>query len=102
MYPTDYNHPLFTAANTSELQQYLRAMQEDCEPDESNQSFRILQRLQKLARAGKGLRLHTKYGLGSWTRPSGDEKLFAIRFDGDDSSTNVSFSAIKTFWFEVE
>lgn len=103
MYPEDYPHPLFSSATPQELKQHLDALYDIYEPEQSNQAFRILRRLQHLARAGKGLRIDTKYGLGSYyDSPRHQPDIVRVRFDGDFSSTGVGLSSIKSWWFEME
>jgi hypothetical protein len=100
MLQQDYNYPLFTTATVGELQQQLEALESEYEPDDSNEAFRILKRLQELSDAGKGLRMDTKYGLGSyWTHTKTGVR---VRFDGDVGSTGVQWKSINTFWFEME
>lgn len=102
MIPEDYNHPLFAATNTSELKRHLDALYETYEPTDSNQAFRIFYRLQELGKVCKGLRMDTKYGVGSCFYRKADNDVMRVRFDGDISSTGISPSSIRTFWFEMD
>lgn len=104
MNPEDYDNPLFAAANTSELKQHLIKLKQIYEPSLENQPFRILRDLQNLARNRRGLRFDTKYGIGSYCdhHIQQDTIVFRVVFDGDSSSTGVSPSSIRTFWFEME
>ena len=102
MYTTDHDHPIFTAATVSELQQHLQELRAAYDGIEGNQSYRILRRLNELSRTGKGLRLDTKYGLASFANAYPDSEIVHVRFDGDFSTTGVSIKSINTFWFEME
>lgn len=104
MLPHDYNHYLFTAANVGELQQYLVQLKQAYEPSVDNQEFRILRQLERLARISKGLRVDTKYGLGSYFGHNIQRSglMLQVLFDGDQSTVGISPSSVNTFWFEME
>ncbi len=96
----DHEYALFTAATVAQLQQRLNELAEEYNVGADNQAFRILNHLKQLSELGKGLRLDTKYGIGSyWDHRSTG---VMVKFDGDIGMTGLQWKSVNTFWFELD
>lgn len=102
MVSEDYNHPLFRAKATGELQQHLNQLLNDYQPDNQafNQAFRILYDLQRLSYDGKGLRVKTWWGTGSFNRPL-YENVMLVEFTPGLPACRIGYCEIERFWFEM-
>jgi hypothetical protein len=99
------SHPIFSSATVEELQQHLQRLRDAYEPTENNDAFCVLRKLEALSRVGKGLRLDTKHGLGSYSFTGFSNQSYdtlRVKFDGDYSSTGVEPKVVNRFWFEME
>ena len=98
----DTEHPIFSSATVRELQQNLDALEVESSPEGTNEASVIMRSLGLWSKIGKGLRLDTKYGLGSYRGKSPNGSGIRVLFDGDNSATGIQWKAVNTFWFEMK